>query len=420
MTTADFDAAAVGLLKGADPELVTHILAEETRQTDHLELIASENYCSPAIRAAAGSRLTNKYAEGYPGRRYYGGCIHIDGVEALAIDRARQLFDATYANVQPHSGSQANASSLLGLIPLRSRVLGMALDQGGHLTHGSSVNFSGKLYEMAHYGVTASYDIDYDEMQRKALDFKPALIIGGFSAFPGIADWARMREIADQCGALFMVDMAHVAGLVAAGEYPSPIPHAHVVTTTTHKTLRGPRGGLILSGSRDEKILKRLQSGLFPGTQGGPLPHIIAAKAICFKEAATPSFRDYQRHVLDNARTLAAALGHHGFNVITGSTHNHMVLVDLKDKDFSGRDAEEWLDNAGITLNRNTIANDPRPPTQGSGLRLGSPALTTRGMGADEMNAIALWIASVISHRGTNAKEIGQEVAALCHRFPLP
>ena len=419
---AAFNASIADLLAASDPQIATAVAGENQRQIEHVELIASENYCSSATRAAQASVLTNKYAEGYPGRRYYGGCEHIDVVEQLAIDRAKTLFGATYANVQPHSGASANIAALLALAAPGDSVIGMALDQGGHLTHGSPVNFSGRLFKFHHYGVTPDNDIDYAALQKLALEVKPKIIIGGFSAWTGVADWRRMREIADQCGAFLMVDMAHVAGLVAADIYPSPLPHAHVVTSTTHKTLRGPRGGVILSAYDDAELHKKLNSAVFPGGQGGPLEHVIAAKAVSFGEARSGAFADYQKQVVKNAKALAQSLKNHGFPLL-GEVNSHLVLIDLRDYgdgSVSGKDAQNWLEASNITLNRNAIPNDPRSPMITSGLRLGTPALTTRGMGEEHMRQIAGWIARVLETKGEAATEVGKEVVALTSQFPVP
>ena len=363
-----------------DPELFAAITKETARQEEHIELIASENYCSPRVLEAQGSQLTNKYAEGYPGKRYYGGCEHVDVVEQLAIDRANELFGTDYANVQPHAGSQANAAVFQALLQPHDTVLGMSLAHGGHLTHGSHVNFSGKTYNAIQYGLNdETGEIDYAQVEALALEHKPKMIIAGFSAYSGIVDWAKFREIADKVGAYLFVDMAHVAGLIAAGVYPSPIPHAHVVTTTTHKTLAGPRGGLIVSACGDEEIYKKLNSAVFPGGQGGPLCHIIAAKAVAFKEALQPEFKAYQAQVVKNAQAMVEVLQERGYKVVSGKTDNHLFLLDLIDKDITGKDADAALGNANITVNKNSVPNDPRSPFVTSGLRIGSPAITRRG-----------------------------------------
>ncbi len=408
-------------IEGFDPELAQAIADERRRQEDHIELIASENYASPRVMEAQGSVLTNKYAEGYPGRRYYGGCEHVDVAEHLARERVKELFGAAYANVQPHSGSQANAAVYLALLEPGDTVLGMSLQHGGHLTHGAKVNFSGKLFNAVQYGVDEETAlIDYDEVARLAEEHRPRMIIGGFSAYSREVDWARMREIADSVGAWFVVDMAHVAGLVAAGVYPSPVPHAHVVTSTTHKTLRGPRGGIILAGD-DEAVQKKLNSLVFPGTQGGPLMHVIAAKAVAFKEALEPAFRDYQQAVVDNARAMGETLLKRGYKVVSGGTDNHLLLVDLIGREFTGKDAEEALGRAHITVNKNTVPGEPRSPFVTSGLRLGTPAVTTRGFGIEECVALAELIADVLDHIGDEAVEAHVRKAAtdLCRRFPV-
>jgi glycine hydroxymethyltransferase len=405
-----------------DPELWQAMTEEVARQEQHIELIASENYTSPRVMQAQGSQLTNKYAEGYPGKRYYGGCEYVDKAEQLAIDRAKELFGATYANVQPHAGSQANAAVFQALVTPGAKVLGMSLAHGGHLTHGSPVNFSGKLYQAIQYGLNEETgEIDYDEMERLAVEHKPEMIIGGFSAYSGIVDWARMREIADKVGAYFMVDMAHVAGLVAAGLYPNPLPHAHVVTTTTHKTLAGPRGGLILSACDDEEIYKKLNSAVFPGGQGGPLMHVIAAKAVAFKEALQPEFKAYQQQVLDNAKAMVRVLQSRGYKVVSNGTHNHLLLLDLIDKNITGKDADAALGRAHITVNKNSVPNDPRSPFVTSGLRLGTPAITRRGFGIEETEMLTGWICDIlddIENEDVNAR-VREQVKALCERFPV-
>ena len=383
-------------LADADPELFASIEAERARQEAHIELIASENYCSPAVMEAQGSELTNKYAEGYPGKRYYGGCEHVDVAEQLAIDRIKQVFDCDYANVQPHSGAQANAAVFMALTSPGDTIMGMSLAHGGHLTHGHPANFSGKHYNVVAYGLDPDTGlINYDEMARQAEEHKPKMIIGGFSAYSQIKDWARMREIADSVGAIFWVDMAHIAGLVAAGEYPSPLPHAHVVTSTTHKTLRGPRGGIILSKGQSEDFQKKLNSAVFPGNQGGPLMHVIAAKAVAFKEALAPEFKTYQQQVKANAKAMAKVFLDRGYQVVSGGTENHLFLLDLIAKDVTGKDAEAALGQAHITVNKNAVPNDPRSPFVTSGLRIGSPAGTTRGFGVEEMAQVAAWIADL-------------------------
>ncbi len=404
-----------------DPDLARAINAERVRQEEHIELIASENYASPRVLEAQGSVLTNKYAEGYPGKRYYGGCEYVDVVEQLAIDRVKRLFGADFANVQPHSGSQANAAVMMALLNPGDTILGMSLDHGGHLTHGSKVNFSGRLYRALGYGLKADDGrIDYDEMERIALAEKPKLIIAGFSAYSRQLDFARFRRVADAVGAYLMVDMAHVAGLVAAGVYPNPVPFADVVTSTTHKTLRGPRGGVILARSNPE-IEKKLNSLVFPGTQGGPLMHVIAAKAVAFQEALQPEFKEYQQQVLANARAMAGAFQRRGYKVVSGGTDNHLFLLDLSDKQMTGKDADAALGKAHITVNKNAVPNDPRPPTVTSGLRIGTPASTTRGFKEAEMVQVAGWIADIIDAAGAPEviARVKNEVAALCRRFPV-
>src|SRR5579872_6463895 len=376
-------------IEGYDPELAASIAAEQQRQEDHVELIASENYASPRVLEAQGSVLTNKYAEGYPGKRYYGGCEYVDVVEQLAIDRAKQLFGAAYANVQPHSGSQANAAAYFALVQPGDTILGMSLDHGGHLTHGAKVNFSGKFFRAVQYGVRSDDGrIDYDEVQRLAERERPKLVIAGFSAYSRIIDWERFAGIARSVGAYLLVDMAHVAGLVAMGLYPNPIPHADVVTTTTHKTLRGPRGGLILA-RQNEEIAKRLNSLVFPGTQGGPLMHVIAAKAVALLEALQPGFKEYQQQVLANARAMCARLTARGYRIVSGGTDNHLFLLDLKERSITGKDAGAALGRANITVNKNAVPNDPRPPAIASGLRIGTPASTTRGFKEREIEQVA-------------------------------
>ena len=408
-------------IKEFDSELAAAIASEEQRQEDHIELIASENYVSPRVLEAQGSVLTNKYAEGYPGRRYYGGCEHVDLAEKLAQDRVKQLFGAHYANVQPHSGSQANAAAYLALLEAGDTLMGMSLQHGGHLTHGSKVNFSGRLFNAVPYGIDQETGaIDYDEMQRIADECKPKLLVGGFSAYSRVVDWARMREIADSVGAYFLVDMAHVAGLVAAGVYPSPMPHAHVVTSTTHKTLRGPRGGIILA-QEDEAIEKRLNSLVFPGTQGGPLMHVIAAKAVAFKEALDPDFIAYQQQVVVNAQAMARVMMERGYRIVCGGTDNHLFLVDLIGREYTGKDAEESLGRAFITVNKNTVPGEPRSPFVTSGLRLGTPAVTTRGFNENDCVELAGIICDVLDNVGDSAvEETAREAAlALCHRHPV-
>ena len=405
-----------------DPELAQAIANEDKRQEAHIELIASENYCSPRVLEAQGSQMTNKYAEGYPGKRYYGGCEFADIAEQLAIDRAKELFGATYANVQPHAGSQANSAVFQALVKPGGKVLGMSLAHGGHLTHGSHVNFSGKSYEAFQYGLhPETGDINYEELEQLAQEHKPEMIIGGFSAFSGIVDWARMRKIADSVGAYFFVDMAHVAGLVAAGLYPNPVPHAHVVTTTTHKTLAGPRGGLIVSGCNDEDVYKKLNSAVFPGGQGGPLMHVIAAKAVAFKEALQPDFKIYQQGVLDNAKAMVEVLQERGYKVVSNGTDNHLLLLDLIDKDITGKDADAALGKAHITVNKNSVPNDPRSPFVTSGLRLGTPAITRRGFGTTETKALTTWICDILDDINDEAviARVQDQVTELCARFPV-
>jgi len=404
-----------------DPELAAAIANERRRQEEHIELIASENYASPRVLEAQGSVLTNKYAEGYPGRRYYGGCEYVDIAEQLAIDRAKQLFGAAYANVQPHSGSQANAAVYLALCNPGDTILGMSLDHGGHLTHGAKVNFSGKLFKVVQYGIRPDNgEIDYDEVARLARAGKPRVIVAGFSAYSRVIDWSKFRTIADEVGAHLFVDMAHVAGLVAAGIYPNPVPHADVVTTTTHKTLRGPRGGLILARENPE-LAKRFNSLVFPGTQGGPLMHVIAAKAVALLEALQPEFTVYQKQVLANARAMSARLAQRGYRIVSGGTDNHLFLVDLSDKQITGKEADAALGRANITVNKNAVPNDPRPPMVTSGLRIGTPASTTRGFRETEVETVAGWIADVLDANGGDeaVERVRGEVLALCRRFPV-
>jgi glycine hydroxymethyltransferase len=404
-----------------DPELSRAIAGEQRRQEEHVELIASENYVSARVLEAQGSVLTNKYAEGYPGKRYYGGCEFVDIAESLAIERAKQLFGADYANVQPHSGSQANAAAYFALLQPGDPILGMSLDHGGHLTHGARVNFSGKFFRAAQYGIRPdSGEIDYEQVQRLAEEHRPKMIIAGFSAYSRIVDWARFATIARSVGAYFVVDMAHVAGLVAAGIYPNPLPHADVVTTTTHKTLRGPRGGLILARANDE-ITKKLNSMVFPGTQGGPLMHVIAAKAVALLEALQPQFRDYQRQVLANSRAMAARLASRGYQIVSGGTDNHLFLMSLVDRNITGKDADAALGRAYITVNKNAVPNDPRPPMVTSGLRIGTPAATTRGFREPEVELVADLIAKVLDSEGAPAviEAVRTQVLELCGRFPV-
>ncbi len=408
-------------IKGYDDELLAYIDAEEARQEHHIELIASENYTSQRVMEAQGSGLTNKYAEGYPGKRYYGGCEHVDKVEQLAIDRAKELFGADYANVQPHSGSQANAAVYLALLQAGDTVLGMSLAHGGHLTHGAKVSFSGKLYNAVQYGIdTTTGLIDYDEVERLALEHKPKMIIAGFSAYSKTLDFPRFREIADKVGAYFFVDMAHVAGLVAAGLYPNPLPYADVVTTTTHKTLRGPRGGLILAKANPD-LEKKFQAAVFPGGQGGPLMHVIAAKAVCFKEALEPSFKAYQQQVIDNAQAMAGVFIQRGYDVVSGGTDNHLFLVSLIRQGLTGKDADAALGRAGITVNKNAVPNDPQSPFVTSGLRIGTPAITTRGFKVAQSVELAGWICDILDHLGDADVEaqVAKQAAALCADFPV-
>ena len=408
-----------------DPELSAAMQAEATRQEEHIELIASENYTSPRVMEAQGSVLTNKYAEGYPGKRYYGGCEHVDVVEQLAIDRAKELFSARFANVQPHSGSQANAAVYMALCKPGDTILGMSLAHGGHLTHGAKVSFSGRIYNAVQYGLNPETgEIDYDEVERLAEEHKPKMIVAGFSAYSRIADWARFREIADKVGAYLFVDMAHIAGLVAAGVYPSPVPFADVCATTTHKTLGGPRGGLIVSGSDDAELHKRLNFSVFPESQGGPLCHIIAAKAVCFKECMEDGYKGYQEQVAENAKALSTALLEREINIVSGGTDDHLFLVDLIGKEYSGKDAEEALGKANITVNKNSVPNDPRSPFITSGLRVGSPAVTRRGFKAEDCIALGGWIADVLDSIGTDRheaviEEVKGKVLEICQRLPV-
>ena len=404
-----------------DQELWNSFDQESSRQENHIELIASENYASNRILEAQGSILTNKYAEGYPGKRYYGGCEYVDIAEDLAIKRAKELFGADYANVQPHSGSSVNAAAFLALLGPGDTILGMSLDHGGHLTHGAKVNFSGRNYKSFQYGLhPETHDIDYDQVRELALEYKPKLIIAGFSAFSGIIDWSKFREIADESGSYLLVDMAHVSGLVAAGLYPSPVPYADVVTSTTHKTLRGPRSGIILAKSNPE-IEKKLNSAVFPGSQGGPLMHVVAAKAICFKEALDPEFKIYTKQVMDNAKLMAETIMSRGIDVVSGGTENHIILVDLRSKNITGKDAEKALGSVNITANKNTVPNDPQSPFVTSGIRLGTPAVTTRGFKNKEIVDISNWICDIVLDMENEdlKKEIKNKVAELCSRFPV-
>ncbi|EHL31048.1 serine hydroxymethyltransferase [Legionella drancourtii] len=408
-------------IENFDKELFQAIVDEQRRQEEHIELIASENYVSPRVLEAQGSVLTNKYAEGYPGKRYYGGCEYVDVAEDLAIARAKKLFAADYVNVQPHSGSQANAAVMMALLAPGDVILGMSLPHGGHLTHGSKVNFSGKIYEAVPYGVNEHTGlIDYDALERLAMEHKPKLIIAGFSAYSRVLDWPRFRAIADKVGAYLMADVAHVAGLIAVGLYPSPVPYADVVTTTTHKTLRGPRGGLILCRA-NEVIEKKLNSSVFPGMQGGPLMHVIAAKAVAFAEALLPEFKTYQEQVLANAKTMSSVLMHRGYNIVSGGTDNHLLLVDLINKDITGKDADAALGRANITVNKNSVPNDPRSPFVTSGLRLGTPAVTTRGFKEKEITLLSNWVADIlddINNEATIAR-VKEDVLRLCREFPV-
>jgi glycine hydroxymethyltransferase len=403
-----------------DAELFAAMEQEAQRQEEHIELIASENYTSPAVMEAQGSVLTNKYAEGYPGKRYYGGCEYVDVVEQLAIDRAKELFGADYANVQPHAGSQANAAVYLALLSAGDTILGMSLAHGGHLTHGASVSSSGKLYNAVQYGITDAGLIDYDEVERLALEHKPKMIVAGFSAYSKTLDFPRFRAIADKVGALLFVDMAHVAGLVAAGLYPNPLPYADVVTTTTHKTLRGPRGGLILARSNEE-IEKKLNSAVFPGAQGGPLMHVIAAKAVCFKEALEPEFKDYQAQVIKNAKAMAEVFIDRGYDVVSGGTDNHLMLISLVKQGLTGKEADAALGRVGITVNKNAVPNDPQSPFVTSGIRVGTPAITSRGLKEEQSRELAGWICDVLDHLGDADVEakVATQVAGLCADFPV-
>ncbi|MDQ2869035.1 MAG: serine hydroxymethyltransferase [Verrucomicrobiota bacterium] len=413
-------AAPSGGLRKTDPEIADAIAAEEKRQRENIELIASENFTSRAVMEAQGSCLTNKYAEGYPGKRWYGGCENVDVVEQLAIDRAKRLFGADHANVQPHSGAQANMAVYFSVLKVGDKILAMNLAHGGHLTHGHPANFSGKFYEVAAYGVSEKSElIDYDALQKQAEETKPAMITAGASAYPRIIDFPRLRQIADSVGALLFVDMAHIAGLVAGGQHPSPIPHAHFVTTTTHKSLRGPRGGIVLC---EEKFAKQIDGTVFPGVQGGPLMHVIAAKAVCFHEALQPAFGDYQRQVVVNAKALAAGLSKHGYRIVSGGTDNHLMLVDLRPKEINGKVAQEVLDRAGITVNKNGIPFDTYPIFKPGGIRVGTPAVTTRGMKEEEMLEIADLIAEALQERESDAglERVRAKVRDLTRRFPLP
>ena len=407
-------------IEGYDEQLWEAVRNEQVRQEEHVELIASENYTSPRVLEAQGSVLTNKYAEGYSGKRYYGGCEFVDVAEDLAIERAKKLFDAAFVNVQPHSGSHANSAAYMALLEPHDTILGMSLDHGGHLTHGSKVNFSGKIYNSVQYGVDDEGIVDYGQLEELAAEHKPKMIIAGFSAYSRVMDWSRFREISDRHGAYLLVDMAHVAGLVAAGLYPNPVPIADVTTTTTHKTLRGPRGGLILARANQE-IEKKLNSSVFPGNQGGPLMHVIAAKAVAFKEALEPDFVVYQQQVIDNARAMAATFMERGYNVVSGGTDDHLFLLNLIDKDITGKDAAAALGRANITVNKNTVPNDPKSPFVTSGLRIGSPAATTRGFKETEMRQLVNWMCDILDNiedEATNV-QVKDKVKELCSRFPV-
>ena len=407
-------------IKDFDPVLAEAMAAESVRQENHIELIASENYCSQAVMEAQGTDLTNKYAEGYPGKRYYGGCEHVDVVEQLAIDRAKELFGAEYVNVQPHSGSQANSAVFLALLEANDTVLGMSLDAGGHLTHGAHINFSGLNYNAVQYGLVEGTGlIDYDQVESLAKEHKPKMIIAGFSAYSQVVDWARFREIADEVGAYLLVDMAHVAGLVAGGVYPNPVPFADVVTTTTHKTLRGPRSGMILA--RDEVLAKKLNSAVFTGNQGGPLMHVIAAKAVCFKEALEANFSTYQQQVVKNAKAMAKVVQDRGYEIISGGTENHLMLISLVKQEMTGKEADKWLGDAHITVNKNAVPNDPKSPFVTSGIRIGTPAITTRGFNEAQAGDLAGWICDVLDSRGDEAvaTEVRGKVEAICKELPV-
>ena len=404
-----------------DPELWGAMQSESQRQEEHIELIASENYTSPRVMEAQGSVLTNKYAEGYPTKRYYGGCEYVDIAEQLAIDRAKELFGANFANVQPHSGSQANAAVFMALCKAGDTILGMSLAHGGHLTHGAAVSFSGRIYNAVQYGLDENGDLDYAEVERLALEHKPKMIIAGFSAYSRVVDWAKFREIADKIGAYLFVDMAHIAGLVAAGVYPSPLPYADVVTTTTHKTLGGPRGGLILSARADEELQKKLNFAVFPESQGGPLMHVIAAKAVCFKEAMEPEWKAYQAQVVKNAQAMAEVFMSRGFDVVSGGTDDHLFLLSLIGKEYSGKDADAALGRANITVNKNSVPNDPRSPFVTSGLRIGTPAVTRRGFKEAEVKDLTNWICDVLDNINDEATiaRVKEQVKAICAQHPV-
>ena len=413
-------------IQATDPELWTAIVDENTRQQEHIELIASENYASPAVMQAQGTKLTNKYAEGYPGKRYYGGCEYVDVAEDLAIARLKELFSADYANVQPHSGSSANAAAYQALLKPGETILGMSLDHGGHLTHGAKINFSGRIYNSVQYGLdVATGEVDYEQMEALAKEHKPKVIVAGFSAYSRVLDWQRFRDVADSVGAMMMCDIAHVAGLIAAGVYPSPINIADVCTSTTHKTLRGPRGGIIMAKSNPE-LEKALNSRVFPGSQGGPLMHVIAAKAVAFREALQPEFKEYQQRVLDNSRALAQALKVRGYRAVSGGTDNHLALISLVDKGITGKASEKALGAANITVNKNSVPGDPQSPFVTSGIRIGTPAITTRGFGLPEMQVLADWMADVMdsvdsdgSFDQATADRVKSEVVELCAQFPV-
>lgn len=407
-------------IKEFDPKLATAMAAESVRQENHIELIASENYCSQAVMEAQGTDLTNKYAEGYPGKRYYGGCEHVDVVEQLAIDRAKELFGAEYVNVQPHSGSQANSAVFLALLDANDTILGMSLDAGGHLTHGAHINFSGINYNAVQYGLSEETgEIDYDQVDSLAREHKPKMIIAGFSAYSQVVDWQRFRDIADEVGAYLLVDMAHIAGLAATGVYPSPVPFADVVTSTTHKTLRGPRSGIILS--RDDKLAKKLNSAVFPGNQGGPLMHVIAAKAVCFKEALEDNFKTYQQQVVKNAKAMAKVVQERGYEVISGGTENHLMLISLVKQEMTGKEADKWLGDAHITVNKNAVPNDPKSPFVTSGIRIGTAAVTTRGFDENDVTELAGWMCDVLDARGDEKaiSDVREKVEALCAKKPV-
>ena len=408
-------------IENYDAELWQALNQESTRQEEHIELIASENYASQRVMEAQGGVLTNKYAEGYPHKRYYGGCEYVDVAEEIAISRAKELFKADYANVQPHAGSSANAAAFLAMLEPNDKILGMSLDHGGHLTHGAKVNFSGKNYTAFQYGLNSeTYEIDYDQVRDLAKKNNPKMIIAGFSAFSGIIDWKIFRDICDEVGSYFLVDMAHVSGLVAAGLYPSPVPYADVVTSTTHKTLRGPRSGIIIAKS-NETLEKKLNSGVFPGSQGGPLMHVIAAKAVCFKEALEPEFKTYIQQVMDNAKLMCKVIQDRGIDVVSGKTENHIVLMDLRSKGLTGKDCERALGQANITVNKNAVPNDPQSPFVTSGIRLGTPAVTTRGFGNNEVETLTNWICDIVLDLGNENKidTIRDKVVEMCSRFPV-